>query len=97
MKMSKRIDRIPPYLFVKIEEKKAELIADGVDVIDFGIGDPDLPTPKHIVAKMKAVVGKKETDNYPSSKGEMPFRKAVAAWYKKDLTSRSIPYPRSAA
>jgi LL-diaminopimelate aminotransferase len=83
MKKSKRLDLIPPYLFVKIEEKKTELIAKGVDIIDFGIGDPDLPTPKPIVAKMKAVVGTKEADNYPSSKGEIPFRKAVAEWYKK--------------
>lgn len=83
MRKSKRLDKIPPYLFVKIEEKKAELVAKGVDVIDFGIGDPDLATPKHIIDKMQEVIGTKEAANYPSSKGELPFRKAVADWYKK--------------
>ena len=83
MRKSKRLDKIPPYLFVKIEEKKAELIKNGIDVIDFGIGDPDLATPKHIIKKMQEVIGTKEAANYPSSKGELPFRKAVADWYKK--------------
>ena len=82
MKKSKRLDKIPPYLFVKIEEKKAELIKNGIDVIDFGIGDPDLATPEHIIKKIQEVVGTKEVANYPSSKGELVFRKAVADWYK---------------
>ncbi|MBI5078943.1 LL-diaminopimelate aminotransferase [Candidatus Saganbacteria bacterium] len=83
MKKSKRLDKIPPYLFVKIEEKKAELLKKGVDVIDFSIGDPDLPTPPHIFKKMHAVLETKEAANYPTSKGEFPFRKAAAGWYKK--------------
>jgi len=83
MKKSKRLDLIPPYLFVKIEEKKDELVKSGIDVIDFGIGDPDLPTPPLIVRKMQEVLNSKEAANYPTSKGEMPFRKAVADWYKK--------------
>ena len=83
MKKSKRLDLIPPYLFVKIEEKKEELVKKGVDVIDFGIGDPDLPTPPHIVKKMREVLDRKEAANYPTSKGEPSFRKAVADWYKK--------------
>jgi len=83
MKKAKRLDLIPPYLFVKIEEKKEELIKKGVDIIDFGIGDPDLPTPPHIINKMKEVLASKEAANYPTSKGELSFRKAVADWYKK--------------
>ncbi|MFA5113424.1 MAG: LL-diaminopimelate aminotransferase [Candidatus Margulisiibacteriota bacterium] len=83
MKTAKRLDLIPPYLFVKIEEKKAELVKSGVDVIDFGIGDPDLPTPAHIIAKMREVLDSKEAANYPTSKGEFVFRKAVAKWYQK--------------
>jgi LL-diaminopimelate aminotransferase len=83
MKKSKRLDLIPPYLFVKIEEKKDELVRKGIDVIDFGIGDPDLPTPPHIINKMKEVLASKEAANYPTSKGELPFRKAAADWYKK--------------
>lgn len=83
MRKSKRLDLIPPYLFVKIEEKKAELVNSGTDVIDFGIGDPDLPTPSHIFKKMHEELETKESSNYPTSKGEPLFRKAVAGWYKK--------------
>ena len=83
MKRSKRLDLIPPYLFVKIEEKKAQLVKKGIDIIDFGIGDPDLPTPPHIFKKMHEVLESKESSNYPTSKGELSFRRAVADWYKK--------------
>ena len=83
MRGSKRLDLIPPYLFVKIEEKKEELVKNGVDVIDFGIGDPDLPTPAHIIKKMREVLDSKEAANYPTSKGEFAFRKAVSKWYQK--------------
>lgn len=83
MRKSKRLDLIPPYLFVKIEEKKEQLVKEGKDIIDFGIGDPDLPTPVHIVKKMREVLDTKEAANYPTSKGELSFRKAVADWHKK--------------
>jgi LL-diaminopimelate aminotransferase len=83
MKRSKRLDLMPPYLFVKIEEKKAELVKKGIDIIDFGIGDPDLPTPFHIFKKMHEVLESRESSNYPTSKGELSFRRAVADWYKK--------------
>lgn len=93
MKKSKRLDKIPPYLFVKIEERKEELQKKGIDIIDFGIGDPDLPTPPHIVKKMREVLDTKEAANYPTSKGELSFRKAVADWYRKrfnvDLDSKN--------
>ncbi|MCU0641144.1 MAG: LL-diaminopimelate aminotransferase [Candidatus Margulisbacteria bacterium] len=83
MKKAKRLALIPPYLFVKIEEKKEELVKRGVDVIDFGIGDPDLPTPAHIIKKMREILDTKEAANYPTSKGEFAFRKAVSKWYQK--------------
>jgi len=83
MRKSKRLDKIPPYLFVKIEEKKEDLTKKGIDIIDFGIGDPDLPTPPHIFKKMHEVLEAKESSQYPTSKGEMSFRQAVADWYKK--------------
>ncbi len=83
MKKAKRLDQIPPYLFVKIEEKKEELIKKGIDVIDFGIGDPDLPTPENIINKMREVLATKEAANYPTSKGEFAFRKAVSKWYQQ--------------
>jgi LL-diaminopimelate aminotransferase len=82
MKKSKRLNQIPPYLFVKIEEKKDELVKNGVDVIDFGIGDPDLPTPPYIFKKMHEVLELPESGNYPTSKGELAFRQAVAQWYQ---------------
>jgi len=91
MKKSKRLDQIPPYLFVKIEEKKAELEAKGIDIIDFGIGDPDLPTPPHIFKKMHEVLETKEAGQYPSSKGELSFRKAVADWYNKRFNTQLDP------
>lgn len=83
MRKSIRLNQIPPYLFVKIEEKKAELQKKGIDIIDFGIGDPDIATPSYIFKKMHEVLEKKESSNYPSAKGEFSFRKAVADWYKK--------------
>ncbi len=83
MKRSKRLEKIPPYLFVKIEERKEELIRKGIDIIDFGIGDPDLPTPAHIFKKMHEVLESREAANYPTSKGELSFRKAVADWYAR--------------
>ncbi|MEA3493949.1 MAG: LL-diaminopimelate aminotransferase [Candidatus Margulisiibacteriota bacterium] len=83
MRKSKRLKQIPPYLFVKIEEKKEELTKKGVDIIDFGIGDPDLPTPDHIFKKMHDVLETKAAANYPSSRGEISFRKAVSNWYKE--------------
>ena len=91
MKKSKRLDLIPPYLFVKIEERKKELVRRGVDVIDFGIGDPDLPTPAPIFKKMHTVLELTESANYPTSKGEPPFRQAVADWYKKRFNVKLDP------
>jgi len=92
MKKSERLKKIPPYLFVKIEEKKEELLKKGVDIIDFGIGDPDIPTPSHIIKKMEEVLNTKEAANYPTSKGEFPFRKAVADWYKKRFNVALDPH-----
>ena len=83
MKKSRRLSKIPPYLFVKIEEKKAELTKKGIDIIDFGIGDPDLATPAHIFKKMHEVLETKDAGQYPSTKGELGYRQAVADWYKK--------------
>jgi len=83
MKRSKRLELIPPYLFVKIEEKKEQLQKQGIDIIDFGIGDPDLPTPQPIFKKMHEVLETTPAANYPTSRGEFSFREAVSKWYKK--------------
>ncbi|MBN2123346.1 MAG: LL-diaminopimelate aminotransferase [Deltaproteobacteria bacterium] len=77
-----RLKRLPPYLFKEIDRKKAQMRASGVDIIDLGIGDPDLPTPGHIVEAMKNAVPDPANHRYPSYSGMQDFRVAVAEWYK---------------
>ncbi len=80
---SDRINRLPPYLFATIDEAKAKIIAKGVDVIDLGVGDPDQPTPAHIVESMCEAVRDPSTHQYPSYTGMIEFRKAAADWCKQ--------------
>ncbi len=80
---SDRINALPPYLFAAIDDARDELIARGVDVIDLGVGDPDLPTPPHIVEAMREAVCDPKTHHYPSYAGMPEFRKAAADWCKK--------------
>lgn len=80
---SDRINRLPPYLFAAIDEAKAKIIAKGVDVIDLGVGDPDQPTPAHIVESMCQAVRDPSTHQYPSYTGLLEFRKAAAQWCKQ--------------
>ena len=80
---AKRIDQIPPYLFAEIDRKKQELRRKGIDLIDLGIGDPDLPTPKPIIERLKAAVDNPKNHRYPSYEGMTEFRTAVAQWYDK--------------
>ena len=78
-----RLKLIPPYLFKAIDEKKEEVKARGVDIIDLGVGDPDLPTPQFIVDKMKEAVQDPRTHRYPLYSGLNLFREAVARWYRR--------------
>ncbi|MDP2216840.1 MAG: LL-diaminopimelate aminotransferase [Methanolobus sp.] len=80
---SDRINRLPPYLFAAIDEAKAKVRAKGVDVIDLGVGDPDQPTPAHIVESMCEAVRDPSTHQYPSYTGMIEFRKAAADWCKQ--------------
>jgi len=80
---SQRLKRLPPYLFVELDRKKAEAVAKGVDVIDLGIGDPDIPTPDFIVERMKEAVANPAYHRYPSSQGMPRFRQAAAVFCKK--------------
>ncbi len=80
---AERIRVLPPYLFAQIDKKKREKIAQGVDVIDLGVGDPDMPTPEPVVSAMKRAVEKPEHHRYPSYEGMLSFRQAVAQWFKK--------------
>ncbi|MGB9711359.1 MAG: LL-diaminopimelate aminotransferase [Thermodesulfovibrio sp.] len=79
---SERIRTLPPYLFAAIDQMKREALSKGADLIDLSIGDPDIPTPSHIVEAMKKAVEKPEHHRYPSYEGMFSFRKAVSDWYK---------------
>jgi LL-diaminopimelate aminotransferase len=81
IQIADRLRKLPPYLFAEIDRKKREVRARGVDVIDLGIGDPDLPTPPHIVRALQVAAEKAEHHRYPSYEGMPAFREAVAAWY----------------
>jgi len=78
--LADRIKQLPPYLFVRLDQMKNEALARGVDVIDLGIGDPDQPTPEHIVAAAKLGLDDPARHHYPSSYGLKAFRQAAAAW-----------------
>ena len=80
---SERIKRLPPYLFVELDRKKAEIQAKGVDVIDLGIGDPDLPSPDFVVEAMASAVRNPKNHRYPSSQGSPAFRQAAASFCRK--------------
>lgn len=81
MRFSQRVQNLPPYLFAGIERKIAERRAAGADVISLGIGDPDLPTPPHVVEALAAAAHDAATHQYPSNRGEPAFRDAVAGFY----------------
>jgi LL-diaminopimelate aminotransferase len=78
-----RLRKLPPYLFKEIDRKKAEVRASGVDIIDLGVGDPDLPTPPHIIEALKAGAEDPANHRYPSYSGMNTFKDAVAEWYQK--------------
>lgn len=77
-----RIKNLPPYLFAAIDKAKQEARARGVDVIDLSVGDPDLPTPAHIVEALRQAAEDTSNHQYPSYEGKLTFRTAVADWYK---------------
>jgi LL-diaminopimelate aminotransferase len=81
VRVAKRIATLPPYLFAKLDEKLAAKRAEGVDVISLGVGDPDRPTPPHVVEAMREAVRDPSTHQYPSYWGSLEFRTAVAGWY----------------
>lgn len=83
MRYSRRLDRIPPYLFAQIDRKIAEKKAQGVDVISFGVGDPDVPTPDAIVDRLCLEARKPENHRYPSYFGLPEFRVAAARWLER--------------
>ncbi|MEJ2380765.1 MAG: aminotransferase class I/II-fold pyridoxal phosphate-dependent enzyme, partial [Gammaproteobacteria bacterium] len=80
-----RIKRLPPYVFNIVNDLKAKARARGEDIIDFGMGNPDQPTPKHIVDKLVEVAQRSDTHRYSMSRGIPRLRRAVCNWYRSRL------------
>ena len=78
-----RIRRLPPYVFEQVNRAKAAARNAGADIIDLGMGNPDLPAPLHVVDKLKETVGKPRTDRYSASRGIPGLRRAQAAYYRR--------------
>ena len=78
-----RIKRLPPYVFETVNRAKAAARNAGADIVDLGMGNPDLPAPAHVIEKMKETLGKSRTDRYSSSKGIPGLRRAQAAYYAR--------------
>ena len=83
MKLARRLDKIPPYLFVEISRKIAAKKAHGIEVISFGIGDPDIPTPPHVVERLRETALDAPNHRYPETDGLPEFRQAAADWYQR--------------
>jgi len=80
---AKRIEQIPPYLFAQIDKKKEEMRKKGMDLIDLGIGDPDLPTPQPIIERLKKASEDPRNHHYPSYEGMIEFRQAAANLFER--------------
>ncbi|MFQ5842541.1 MAG: LL-diaminopimelate aminotransferase [Thermodesulfobacteriota bacterium] len=83
IQQAERVKQIPPYLFAEIDRKKTELREKGMDLIDLGIGDPDIPTPRRIIARLIETAQDPANHRYPSYGGMLDFRQAVADWYER--------------
>jgi len=83
MRMSKRVENLPPYLFVEITRKIAEKRAKGEVVISFAMGDPDIPTPAHIIDRLCQAAQDPANHRYPETAGLPELRQAIAVWYKR--------------
>ncbi|MDR0819968.1 MAG: LL-diaminopimelate aminotransferase [Endomicrobium sp.] len=83
IRYNEKLKKLPPYLFIEIDRKKKEAIKQGADIISLGVGDPDLPTPDHIIKSMQESVTKPANHQYPFGAGLLSYRKAIAEWYKK--------------
>ncbi|MBI2964530.1 MAG: LL-diaminopimelate aminotransferase [Deltaproteobacteria bacterium] len=82
IKKAQRIQELPPYLFAEIDKKKNALKARGADIISLGIGDPDLPTPPHVIERLCRAAGAPANHRYPDYEGLPAFRRAAAEWYR---------------
>ena len=80
---AQRLKKLPPYLFKEIDRKKEEVMSRGVDIIDLGVGDPDLPTPAHIIKALTRAAEDPANHRYPSYSGMHDFKYAVTEWYRE--------------
>jgi len=83
IRYNEKLKKLPPYLFIEIDKKKNEAIRRGKDIISLGVGDPDLPTPNHIVKSIQEAVTKPVNHQYPFGAGLLSYREAIVEWYKK--------------
>jgi LL-diaminopimelate aminotransferase len=91
IELAARVKHLPPYLFASIDRMKQQAREKGIDLIDLSIGDPDIPTPPHIVRAMQKAVEKPAHHRYPSYEGMLPYREAVAKWYKQRFNVKLDP------
>ncbi|MDO8615816.1 MAG: LL-diaminopimelate aminotransferase [Dehalococcoidia bacterium] len=91
MNLARRVEKLPAYLFAEISRKIAEKRAQGVDVVSFGIGDPDLPTPDHIIAALNEASHNPANHRYPESEGLPELREAISRWYERRFGVRLDP------
>jgi LL-diaminopimelate aminotransferase len=82
---SERVGKLPPYLFAELDRRRSAALRKGVDLIDFGIGDPDLPTPQPVVEAARAAVAVPEYHRYPKSRGSGFFKEAVFRWLSREF------------
>ncbi len=83
IKTASRLGLLPPYLFAELDRLKKEVASKGIDVISLSIGDPDLPTPRHIVETLKRAADDPVNHRYPDYEGLPRFRNASADWYRR--------------
>ncbi len=83
MQFAKRLDRLPPYLFVDINRRIAEMRGKGIDIVTFAIGDPDMPTPAHIIDRLCEEARVPANHRYPETDGLPELREAIAEWYRE--------------
>ncbi len=90
MQPAKRLDKIPPYLFAELDRKRDEVAAKGIDIINMGVGDPDQPTPAHIVQAMHQAIDDPSTHNYPPYQGTKEYRQAAADWMERRFNVKGL-------
>ena len=91
MRLAKRVEELPPYLFAQISKVIAAKKAQGIDVITFGIGDPDLPTPPNILDRLHRAADNPLNHRYPESEGLPELRQAISGWYERRFEASFDP------